>query len=356
MANNKNKYPWQGKVSNHLQIGGIETSILDNGLGKGVRIAYINTGTPLRYKVVIDRGLDIADAFYNQYSLAWLSYAGITSPRPDCDHDLEWLSTFGGGMLTTCGLSHIGGPETDEHGQRGLHGRISNAPTMLESIIQPDLMSGNLEMSITAVAKESKVFGPNLERRRTISSVLGSPYIKIRDVVTNHGNASAPHMILYHCNFGWPLIDEGTQIIYKGVCKSRGSKMDNEIFNNNVNSKICQKPLDAHKGSGEACGFIDVEADSKGLCRVGLYNSKLNLAVAIEYSKKQLPCLTNWQHFGVGEYVTGIEPGTNPPIGQRKAREDKQLIFIEPGESRLYELQISVLTQQEQIRDFTSIG
>jgi hypothetical protein len=36
----------------------------DNGLGKGARIAYINTGAPLGYKVVIDRGLDIADAFY----------------------------------------------------------------------------------------------------------------------------------------------------------------------------------------------------------------------------------------------------------------------------------------------------
>ncbi len=64
MANSKNKSLWHGKVSNHLQIGGIETSVLDNGYGKGARIAHINTGTPLRYKVVIDRGLDIADAFY----------------------------------------------------------------------------------------------------------------------------------------------------------------------------------------------------------------------------------------------------------------------------------------------------
>ena len=351
MINSKNKSPWSAKVSNHLQIGGIETSVLDNGLGKGVRIAWINTGSPLRYKVVIDRGLDIADAFYSQHSLAWLSHAGVTFPMPDSDHGLEWLSTFGGGLLTTCGLSHIGGAETDEHGQRGLHGRISNIPAMIESVIQPDLPAGNLEMSITAVMKESKVFGSNLELRRTISSTLGSPQIKIHDTVTNHGNTSSPHMLLYHCNFGWPLVDEGTQIIYKGLCKSRSFKMDNEIFNEKVNYRICQKPLDAHRGSGEACGFIDVEADAKGICKVGLYNSKIGVAVAMEYNKKQLPWLTNWQHWGHGEYVTALEPGTNPPIGQSKAREQKQLIFLEPSESRSYELKISVLHRKSKSKN-----
>jgi hypothetical protein len=48
-----------------------------------------------------------------------------------------------------------------------------------------------------------------------------------------------------------------------------------------------------------------------------------------------------------------LQPGTNPPIGQSKAREQKQLIFLEPGEKRYYELIISVLTQKEQIKDGT---
>ena len=57
---------WSDKVSNVAQVGGIETSVLDNGLGRGVRIAWINTGSGLRCKVVIDRAMDIADTFYNQ--------------------------------------------------------------------------------------------------------------------------------------------------------------------------------------------------------------------------------------------------------------------------------------------------
>jgi hypothetical protein len=67
------------------------------------------------------------------------------------------------------------------------------------------------------------------------------------------------------------------------------------------------------------------------------------LAVFLKFQKKQLPWLTNWQHWGRGEYVTGLEPGTNPPIGQAKARERNELIFLQPGETRSYELQIDVL-------------
>ncbi|HEY1056169.1 MAG TPA: DUF4432 family protein, partial [Emticicia sp.] len=101
---------WRNKISNPAQLGGIETSILDNGLGRGNRIAWINTGTGLRYKVILDRGMDIADAFYNQHSLAWLSHGGFPAPQPQSDKGIDWLRTFGGGLLTTCGLSHVGGP------------------------------------------------------------------------------------------------------------------------------------------------------------------------------------------------------------------------------------------------------
>ncbi len=349
----KKRYPdWHDKVGNHAQIGGIETSVLDNGLGRGTRIAWINTGAGLRYKVVIDRGLDIVDAFYNQYSLAWLSHAGVTAPRPDANAGIEWLWPFGGGLLTTCGLTHVGGPEEDEFGQRGLHGRISNTPAQVESIIQPDLHAGKLEMSITAVMKQSRVFGPNLELRRTISSTLGEAAIRIHDVVTNVANTATPHMLLYHCNYGWPLVDAGTEIVWKGSCQSRGLDMDNAIFEGKHDYRICRKPLESHRGTGEACGFIDVTPDKDGMCTVGLHNKKLGLAVATRYKKKQLPCLANWQHWGPGEYVTGLEPGTNPPIGQGAARAAKKLIHLEPGKSRTYQLEMSVLTAPKDIQQF----
>ncbi|QJD78989.1 aldose 1-epimerase family protein [Spirosoma rhododendri] len=342
--------PWTNKVSNPAQIGGIETSVLDNGTGRGVRIAWINTGAGLRYKVVLDRAMDIYDAFYNQHSLAWLSDTGITSPAPFSDKGVDWLRTFGGGLLITCGLSHVGGPEKDEFGERGIHGRISNLPAELESISQPDPMTGKLDMSLTGRVRETTIFGPRLEMKRTISSTLGRPAIRFRDEITNRGNTAVPHMLLYHFNFGWPLVDEGTKIIWQGDWQAREGGINDRIFRDGNDFKTCPAPLDDHLGNGEAVANIDITPDANGLCTAGLYNEKLGLAMALRFNKAQLPWLINWQHWGQNEYVTGIEPATNRLIGQQKARERNELIFLQPGETRTYELELEILTDAAAIQ------
>lgn len=339
---------WKDKISNYHQLGGIETSILDNGAAKGIRIAWINTGSGLRYKIVLDRAMDIADAFLNQYSLAWISHLGPTNPNFS-ETEMDWLKTFGGGLMVTCGLSHIGGPENDTTGKRGLHGRISNQQAEIISIIQPDPGLGQFNMSITGIIKESMVFGPFLELKRTISSTLGEAKITIHDEVRNRGNEPVPHMILYHCNFGWPLIDNGSIIFWDGLWKSRGSKLDNEIFYNGGNFKTCKEPLERHSGMGEACAFIDIKADDNGICNCGILNSNLKIAFDIRFKKSQLPWISNWQHWGIGEYVTALEPGTNGPIGQNKAKEEESLIYINPGEYKTYDLDMEVITDEDKI-------
>jgi len=333
---------WQNKIANPAQLGGIETSILDNGSGRGNRIAWFNTGTGLRYKVVIDRGMDIAEAFYNQHSLAWLSHGGFTSPQPMSDKGIDWLRTFGGGLLTTCGLSHVGGPESDSFGERGVHGLISNIPAEIESIIQPDPVAGKMEMSITGIMRETRVFGPSLELRRTISGRLGEATIRIHDEVINRANTPAPLMLLYHFNFGWPLVDEGTEILWEGTWKARFGEENAKIFKDGNDFKKCPEPLDDHLGTGEEVAFIDPTADTNGRCSCGLYNAKIGLGVNIYFRKDQLPHLTNWQHWGKNEYVTGLEPGTNPPIGQAQARANNELIFLNPMEKKVFDLEIVV--------------
>lgn len=343
---------WNDKISNPAQLGGIETSVLDNGPGRGTRIAWINTGTGLRYKVVLDRAMDIAETFYNENSLAWLSHSGITSPEPFSDKGLDWLRMFGGGLLATCGLSHAGGPEADAYGERGLHGQISNIPAEIESIIQPNPKAGKMEMSITGIMRQTQVFGPSLELKRKISGTIGKAHIKIHDEVTNHGNTKAPHMMLYHFNFGWPLVDEGTDIIWNGQWKSRGGEQDNTIFRKDYNFRKCQAPMQEHSGGGEAVAFINALPDDDGQCTCGLHNSSIGMAVALRFQKNQLPWLTNWQHWGKGEYVTALEPCTNPPVGQAKTREQNELIFLAPGECRTYDLEIELLMDDKQISEF----
>lgn len=330
------------KLSNIAQVGGIETSVIDDGYARGTRIAWINTGSGLRYKVVIDRAMDVADAFYNQHALAWISAPGIMPAQFAANRGADWLRSFGGGLFTTCGLSHVGGPESDEYGERGVHGMISNSPASIESIIQPDIISGQKTISITGRIKEAKIFGPHLELRRTISSALGESWIEIHDEVTNRGNTTAPHMLLYHFNFGWPLADEGAELFYEGKMHYVNEERDKKIFNNTNNYKVCPKPLKEHAGSGEAVAYFDIPADKEGKCVCGIENKKIGVRATLTFNKSELPWMTNWQHWAPGEYVTGLEPGTHPPIGQSAARKNKTLLFIEPGDKREYRVRVDV--------------
>jgi len=346
-----NNQLWTNKISNPAQLGGIETSVIDNGPGKGTRIAWINTGTGLRYKVVVDRAMDIADAFYNQHSLSWLSYTGVTPPQPFSNTGIEWLRTFGGGLLVTCGLTHIGGPEKDEYGERGLHGQVSNIPAEIVSVKQPDPAAGDMQMSISGSIKETRIFGPCLEVRRTISGTIGQAKISIHDEVINRGNTVQPHMLLYHCNLGWPLADEGTDIIWRGKWTSPGDKKEDRIFGNDNNFRKCPAPLKAHNGNGEEVAFIDIDANDDGICKCGLHNSRLGIGLILRFKKAQLPWLINWQHWGEGEYVTGLEPATNPPIGQAKAKQEKTLLYLSPGEKKMYDLEIEILDNNRDIEE-----
>ena len=336
---------WSDKVGNVSQVGGIETAVLDNGISRGMRIAWINTGSGFRFKVLIDRAMDIADASYKQYNLAWLNHAGFTPPQPLSDKGLDWLRTFGGGLVNTCGLSHVGGPEKDAFGERGIHGNFSNIPAEIVSIVQPDPENGNMEMSITGIIRESRIFGPALELRRTISATLGVPGFHIHDEVSNRGNTPAPHMILYHCNFGWPLADKGSQLIWRGKTLTR----DGHDFPDINAFKQCPDTLDKHSGNGEEVAFVDIASTEDGQCICGIHNPALELAVALQFNKKELPWMTNWQHWGKGEYVTGIEPGSHPPIGQSKARENETLIFIAPGECIQYNLSFQAVQGNQNI-------
>jgi hypothetical protein len=265
---------------------------------------------------------------------------------------IDWIKTFGGGLLVTCGLDHIGGPEKDAYGERGLHGSISNMPATVEAIVQPDFRNGNLQMSITGLIKQSQPLGNQFELKRTISSELGKAHIQIHDEVTNCGNTAIPHMLLYHFNLGWPLVNEDSSILWEGKWKPRETGPANNIFKEGNNFHTCKAPLDAHNGGGEEAVFIDVEADASGSCFCGMHNAKLGLALSLKFQKRQLPWLTNWQHFGKGEYVTGLEPGTHPPIGQAAARASQQLLMLAPGETKIYDVELEVLNEQHSILQF----
>jgi len=102
-------HPWQNKISNAAQVGGIETSVLDNGAGRGTRIAWVNTGTGLRYKVVLDRAMDIVPAILQAVQLrlrpiVMTSLAFILGVLP-----LAFSSGAGAQARSTIGWTVLGG-------------------------------------------------------------------------------------------------------------------------------------------------------------------------------------------------------------------------------------------------------
>ena len=145
---------YEDKISNSCQVGGIELSELCGGPGDGVRIAWFNTGSGLRFKVVIDRGMDIADAFMNQFGLAWISRLGVAAPDIYARSGNSWLYGLGGGLLVTCGLDHVGPAADGPRGSFPLHGRIGMLPAVLESVVQPDPLRGEYGMSIMIVTHD----------------------------------------------------------------------------------------------------------------------------------------------------------------------------------------------------------
>src|SRR5438105_15682228 len=102
------------KFVHPAQAGGIERYVLDDGAGRGVRALCVNTGGGLRYRVLVDRGLDIDQAFFNQHSLAFLTHKGPTAPNLALDRGIDWLKSFPGGLLTSCGPMNVGAPGIDE--------------------------------------------------------------------------------------------------------------------------------------------------------------------------------------------------------------------------------------------------
>ncbi len=335
---------------NPAQFGGIELVKSLDGPSCGNRIAWVRTLSGLSYKIIIDRGLDIAEAFYKGMSLSWLSLSGITRPEMSLNRGIDWLWGFFGGLLVSCGPSSAGAPCEDNGQELPLHGRHSNLSATIESIMNPDPKNGKMKMSITGIIRQARLFDPNIELRRTISSFVDKAKIEIEDVFINRGNVKSEHAWLLHINLGYPLIEPGAEFIFKGNVIARPDSV--EYFAKR-NFKILPKPLEAHRGFGESAAYIEPVTDKHGIVNCGVINRKRNIGLKISFAKKDFPRFVNWQHFGPdGQYVMGIEPANCGVEGRDVDRKRKWLKYLKPGQKKKYFTSIEVLEGEHQLNEF----
>ena len=328
------------RVGSVAQIGGVREVVLQDGHARGARAAEFETGTGLTFSVLLDRGLDIAAAKYRGASLAWESATGPSHPAYFEREGLGWLRTFHGGLVTGCGVTAAGAPSTDEGEALGLHGRLSHLPAS-GAWVDGGWRGDEYEMWARGRMRQAVVFGENVTLTRRIWARLGESRLFLRDVVTNEGFATVPHMLLYHCNFGFPLLDEGAELI----APSRQVTPRDDV---------AAPGLDGHarfeapvEGYAEQCFFHEMAADDEGYVTALLANRGFDggrgLGAYLRYRQDTLPRFTQWKMVGQGEYVTGLEPANCLVEGRDIDRERGILQFLEPGETRTYELEIGVV-------------
>ena len=339
-----------GKFINPSQIGGIDAYCVDEGPARGVRALCVNTGGGLRYRILVDRGLDIDQAFFNQHSLAFLTHKGVTPPTRGLDRGEDWLKSFAGGLLTSCGPFNIGPPDRDGE-ELGLHGPHSNTGATIESVIQPNPREGRTIMSVTGVIRYGAFYGPCVQLRRTISSTLGANTIEIVDEFTNAGNQPAPHAWLLHINFGYPLVDAGAELCYDSPrVEPIDAPESIARFARGVDYKRVLPPQEKHRGPTSAVAYLFPRpTDRQGNATVAIVNGKLGLGVAIHYNTKEFPRCGNWQHFGPHEYVTALEPMNGTIAGRSSDRRSGLLDHIQPGAKKMYRYRLEVVSDRNRL-------
>ncbi|MDI6784292.1 MAG: aldose 1-epimerase family protein [bacterium] len=332
-------------IGNISQVGGLKHYELASGVGKGVAAVEFKTGTGFEFTVLLDRGMDISEAKYNGQSLCWRSSTGDVSPYFFEPQGRGWLRSFFGGLVLTCGLSTAGAPSVDEGEELGIHGRYTSLPASNIEIEQ-EWEGDEFIMSVSGQMRETMVFGPNLLLSREISAKLGENRLIIHDIIENQGYEKTPVMILYHCNFGFPLLDEHAELISPS---KKVTPRDAEAEQGKENYNKFQPPT---KGYREKCYSHELQADKGGFVNIALVNKNRGLGIYMKYQKKHLPRFTQWKMLGQGIYVCGLEPGNCGVLGRAKEREQGTLQFLKPGETKEIELEIGVLANQKEIEIF----
>lgn len=311
---------------------------LHGGKQEGVDLIVVNNGK-LEITIVATRGMGVMKVQMGDVRLGW------DAPVKEVVHPqwvnlqsrggLGWLDGFNE-WLCRCGLENNGGPGPDKFinnvGDEAtmeltLHGKIANLPAQeVEVVVDRE---PPYRIRVRGRVDEKMFYGPKLELQTEISTEPGSSSFRIADVITNRGGQEQEFEILYHANYGPPLLEAGSSLV---AALERVTPMNERAA----------KAIGAYSQYlGPTPGFIEQVycmrplADETGRTVVMLQNKTKDRATSLSYSIKQLPYLTLWKNTAheADGYVTGIEPGTNFPNHRSVERKMGRVPKLAPGAS-----------------------
>ncbi|NLJ40908.1 MAG: aldose 1-epimerase family protein [Clostridiales bacterium] len=337
------------RMGNTFQAAGTRHYILSEGNNYGTRAVDVKTGSGLEYTVVKDRGMDISLASYKGINLVYLTNNGEVNPAFYESQGSEWLRTFFGGLLTTCGTTYLGPPCIDDGEELGLHGRHSSIPATRVCDLS-DFDTG--EIRITGRVEESVLYGNMHVVLRDIHSKIGKSVITIEDRVRNIKSKDSPFTILYHINFGYPLLDEHSEV-YVTSAEYHAYDDYSQGFIDDIYS--FEKPGNNNYEKNYWHSFDE----NKGAAYAIIANRELmdGLAVYIKFDPRVLPYLNHWKVEDELDYVLALEPSNTFCYSRKELREKGLLPILKGHEERKIEVEIGVIDGNKEIDEFLkSIG
>ncbi len=325
------------QLGNIDQIAGIRESQILRGRGEQIHIAEFYNASGLRFTVVPDRCMDLYDFSYKGINLSFQSKNGLTSPQAFSAANGEFAEQWPGGMLVTCGLDNVG-VHSDDEGIFPTHGRISHMPA--KKFGCSAFWEGK-EYLLRAEGEvhQSKMYSRHLSIRRRLETGLNAKAVKIHDVISNFDANDEPYMLLYHFNFGYPLLQADSCVkISDSDMKAMNERSDDP--------KNMTPPVD---GQGEELYFYT--NFGKQACGV-LYNERLELGAYVAFDTTHLTNLLEWKNMKSHDYVLALEPCNTCGLNRKAAMEKGKIAVLPAYSSVENHLEIGVLEGLGEIRAF----
>lgn len=322
---------------------------LRGGRREGVDFLEVDNGA-LSFSVVPTRGMGIWKGRFGDAELGWGSPVTDGPVNPAYvnladNGGLGWLDGFDE-LLARCGLESNGAPYVEEAGGEPprratihpLHGRIQNIPAHFVAVRVED--EAPHAITIEGRVDEARLFGPRLRLTTRITTVPGSNRIVVRDEFTNLKAQPAELEILYHWNFGRPLLEEGARFLAPARrIVPRDARSTEALGHYGVYGP-------PEPGFGEQVYFFELQPGEDGRTAALLRDRDGERGVVLRFATDQLPCFTLWKCTGgvADGYVTGLEPATNLPNPKPFERARGRVVTLAPGASRVAETVLEVLS------------
>jgi hypothetical protein len=313
---------------------------LRGGLSDGVDVIRVTSGD-LAYEVLPTRGMGLWKAWLRGAEIGWRSpVRGPVHPAfvPLMEPGgLGWLDGFDE-LLVRCGLESNGAPDFDARGRLRypLHGRIANRPAQQ---VQVSIDGDSGRITVIGVVEETRFHFGKLRMTSSITTQLGEPALDLRDEVENFSGSPTEMQILYHINFGQPLLDPGSRFVapVKTVVP-RDPRAAEGIA-------TWDQYAPEEPGYAEQVYFLELQAEEDGRTQTLLRNGQGTRGVTVHVNTRQLPCYTLWKNTTAGPdgYATGLEPGTNFPNPRTYEGEQGRTVKLSPGARTAFELRMELL-------------